>query len=79
MNAAQEQEYVMALGAEEWARRKREDRAAGAAFEARLAPVLAEQGYRWPRDGEKGSFVWLKIDDRTIDDGLCKVYVVALA
>ena len=75
-----DREMVAALGVEEWSRRKRETAADWVAFEARTAPLIAEQGYRWPNFvGEPGVFVWLKIDDRTIDDGLCKVYVVPLA
>jgi hypothetical protein len=73
-------EAVAHLGAAECARREREFEAGSRAFTLRTAPVLARQGFRWPeREDEPGArYELLRIDNREIDNGYCKLWVVPL-
>ena len=75
----EEREMILALGAAGWAQMCREMKALGEQTTERQNAVLAPQGYRHAKRDEPGAhFRWLKIDDRAEDDGLCKVWVVAL-
>lgn len=74
---AHARDLARALGPTEVGRRAAEDRASWAAWSAQVAPLLAAQGYRLAVGEEPGArFAWVKIDDREIDGGLCKLWVV---
>jgi hypothetical protein len=72
-------EWHLAYGAAETARRMREDVENGARNLVDFDRVLAPQGYRCGIGHEAGAhYAWVKIDDREIDDGLCKMWVVRI-
>jgi len=73
-------DVVAALGPIECARREREEAELSRAFGLRTAPILARQGFRWAEcaDAAGARFEMLRIDDRTIDGGFCKLWVVPL-
>lgn len=72
-------DLALALGAHELARREAVERELRRVFTERTNAVLAPAGYRLANGAERGAaFRWLRIDDREMDGGLCKVWVVAL-
>lgn len=72
-------DYVLALGAGEVAQREAWERENDRVFTARANSRLAPQGYRLANGDEAGAhFEWLRVDDRGLDGGHCKVWVVKL-
>lgn len=71
--------FLAAFGAAECARRARVREEESREWVAQVTPLLAAQGYRIGGENDSAArFVWLKIDDRTIDGGLCKMWVAPL-
>lgn len=74
-------DYVDAIGVVECLARARESIESDRLFKEKVNPMLAEQGgYRLANavDEPGAHFAWFVIDDRPMDDGKCKLWVVKL-
>lgn len=73
-----EQDYMQAFGVAEYARWRREEGERQRAFALKTDALLAPRGFRLAKDESGARYEWLRIDDRKVDDGLCKVWVVPI-